>query len=120
VKQLAGLFTTTPTGLQTYEIYCATSAIIPVVAELLREKFGFEPGYFLDGIDVYYLDCARPDCRITLGWDSWSGFFIQPNGPNPDWENILGQIGHYLDSQLENLLEFMDPALLAKALEEKE
>lgn len=120
MKKLTGLFTTTPTGLKTYEIYYATSGLIPVVAVLLAEKFGLAPGYLLDGIDVYYLDCTRPDCKITLGWDNWSGFFIMPNGANPNWDKILGEIGDYIDSQLENLGEFIDQSLLANYLEEKE
>ncbi|MBN9388157.1 MAG: hypothetical protein J0I20_08915 [Chloroflexi bacterium] len=120
MKKLAGLFSTTPTGLQTYEIYYATSAILPKIADLLLEKFGFEMVNFLDGIDVYYLDCARPDCELSIAWDIWLGLHIFSFSEPPGWEVNLHKIGEFLDTQLENLIEFMDQDLLARELEEKE
>lgn len=114
MSKYSGIFTETPTGKKTYEVYAATSEIIPIIYKLLKEKFGFERAEWLDGVDSQYLDCSRPDCQLSIAWDIWCGLHIVSFSEPPNWEAILHEIGGYLDTQLESLVEYFDPKLLRK------
>lgn len=111
MNKLTGRFSETFTGLKTYEIYEASASILPVIAALLRDNFGFTVQSLIDGIDVFYLDCVRPDCHLTIGWDGWSGCFIMPLGPAPDWGKLLAEIGAFLDARLDSLGDYFDTSL---------
>ncbi len=103
MSKLTGYFNRTNTGEKIYEIYEASPDILPKIAALLQARFGFVQKTFLDGIDVFYLDCVKDDIQITIGWDCWSGCFIMPVGKSPENDQIIEEIGSFLPSQLQSL-----------------
>ncbi|GEM_PF-1153060 len=95
--KLTSIFYKAANGRQSYELYQATSALIPVVAEILRQRFGFsecKPPFV--GLDEALTECEKGDSKLLLGWDNWSGFYIMADSEVDDL--MMFEIGSYLDS----------------------
>jgi hypothetical protein len=99
-ERLESFFWKTADGRQSYEIYRATPEFIYKAATILRENYGFsEPKRPVVGLDEVFTECSKEGLKLLLGWDNWTGFYVQADTPEGD--ELVNEFGKFLDSVIQ-------------------
>lgn len=100
--KLTGIFSTTFSKRLSYEIYKAEPDIIYKIIPILEKEFGFyNAGLPVVGLDEIFIEIFCKNEKILIGWDIWSGFFI--NSFNDTGDDVVRAVGKYLDKNIEAL-----------------
>ncbi len=92
----------TALGRESYDINDAKPEFIFKIATVLEDKFGCQfSGLPIVGPDGIYWECHKGDLKFAVCWDIWSGCFVAADAPAGD--NLVIQIGEYLDQVLNEL-----------------
>jgi|GEM_PF-2258331 len=78
-----------------FEIFGANSGLLVEIVPILETSFGFKVIYTLDGFDLFCIDLAKEDLRISACWDVWNGVYIVAVTENSS--EIVIEIGQYLN-----------------------
>lgn len=98
---MIGKFYNLANGYKSYEIFEADEKYLFKFADTLIERFEFKnKGEPIVGLESIYWDFYRQSIKVTLGWDIWSGCFI--NAHCEEGSNFIEEIGNYINSILEN------------------
>ncbi len=77
IRNLTGNIHTAANGQKTYDVFCASSGLIPVIGRLLQQQFGFSPQSTpAIGLDEIVIEIEKDGIKLSLGWDIWSGAYV--------------------------------------------
>lgn len=100
LKDLSGKTYTAANGQKTYEVFYASSSLVPVIGELLQEHFGFAPtSKPVIGLDEVVAEVEKDGIKLGLGWDNWSGAYVM--GFCEEGSKWVNKISHFLDDEFE-------------------
>jgi hypothetical protein len=72
-----GKLTQTASGFNSYEIFEGEEDYIFTFADILTKHFGFRTvDTPVAGLEGVYLDVVKNNIKLTVGWDIWSGAFV--------------------------------------------
>lgn len=101
LKDLSGKTYTAANGQKTYEVYYASTSLVPVIGELLQEQFGFIPiSEPVIGLDEVVAEIEKDGIKLGIGWDNWSGAYVM--GFCEKGSEWVSKISHFLDKEFEN------------------
>lgn len=72
-----GCFYTSANGRLSFEMEDKTSEAIFLLLSFLDERFGLKSGFPVFGLDAVYSEGEVGGIKIVVGYDNWSGCFIQ-------------------------------------------
>lgn len=98
-KKLSGLLYTNASGRASYEIFHAETGFLHRFEAVLEVHFGFQPesSRFV-GLDEVFQRFARDGLCLELGWDTWSGCYLQARDASGD--AVVAEIGAFMDALL--------------------
>lgn len=73
----AGLFYTSANGRLSFEMESRPSESIFPLLSFLEERFGLKTGFPVFGLDAVYTEGSAGGIKVVVGYDNWSGCFIQ-------------------------------------------
>lgn len=102
-KKLTGKLFKNTSGRASYEIYDAESDYVPRLAAMLQVHFDYaQQGATFHGLDEVYQILVKgsgsAEILIEVGWDNWSGCFVQAKSPKGDAEVVA--IAAFIDEVL--------------------
>ena len=100
LKDLSGKTYKAANGQKTYEVFYASTDLVPVIGELLQEQFGFVPiSTPVIGLDEVVVELEKDGIKLGIGWDNWSGaYVIGFCEKGSEWVN---KISYFLDNEFE-------------------
>lgn len=99
-KNLHGKTYTAANGHNTYEVYYASTLLVPVIMELLQQNFGFVPTLKpVIGFDEAVAEVANNGVKLGIGWDNWSGAYVM--GFCEEGSKWVNKISPFLDEEFE-------------------
>lgn len=72
-----GRFFTSANGRLSYEMEGEPSEAVFPLLSFLEQRFGLDSGFPVFGLDGVYSEGAADGVKLVVGWDNWSGCFIQ-------------------------------------------
>ena len=102
-QQPTGKLYVNDSGRSSYEIFHAESSYLARFEAVLQVHFDFEPeSSRFEGLDEIFQRFARDGVCLELGWDNWSGCYLQARSPEGD--AAVAEIGEFMDQLLARTL----------------
>lgn len=94
---MAGTFTRTASGHNSYNISDGEQNDIYKIADILEREFGFKMAAVpVAGLDGIYWETQKDEIELIAGWDIWSGLFVMSQCFAGD--EAVAQIGSFIDN----------------------
>lgn len=102
-----GRFFTSANGRLSFEMEGEPSEAVFPLLSFLEQRFGLDSGFPVFGLDGVYSEGTADGVKLVVGWDNWSGCFIQAFDEAGD--RLVRDIGSALDARADLELQGASP-----------